>query len=99
MNGNGYYKRYYNGDARLKAKPGYTTNWVVKEYMRDRRPEKQIEYHKSILKFLKDHNVDTSLFERPRNSYDCKQKINAMFTTIRKNGLYEEYMRGRGMDA
>ena len=84
-----YYKAYYQNPGKYRIpKPGETMRRNAKA---DYAPtDKQQAFYNNLLSFLRGKGVDTFIFERVRSKSDCNSKINAMITTIRKNGWYEE---------
>lgn len=95
-----YYQYYYQHHAANKNKlreesPGKSDRNRIKAvgYIPS---DKQIEFHGKLVNFFKDHGLKTSLFERPRNKDDYRRAINAMFTVLKKNGLYDNYFEEMG---
>ena len=73
----------------------YANKAVRKVYwMRETYPsDKQYTLFKSLLEFMKEHDLPTCYFEKPRNRKDFSTKISAMTTVIKKSGLYEEFVQ------
>ena len=82
-------------NSRRKPEQSLRAKWV----RRDRSiygTDKQIAFYKTVLAFVRENGIDTSIFERPRNLADCNSKINAMFTVIRKNNLLDKFFEEEG---
>lgn len=95
-----YYSAYYNDKAskvRKSESLELRAGSIIHQMRKDESTsisltDKQKHYHKHLVQFLKDHGVDTSLIDRPRNRQDCKRCINTAFTLMKKNGIFDEYM-------
>jgi hypothetical protein len=57
---------------------------------------KQFEFYKELLAFVKGEGIDTRIFERPRNCADCSAKIKAMHTIMRQRGILEKFYDKEG---
>ena len=95
-----YYSMYYNKKAHkvrksepLEPRAGSIIHTMRKcEATSPSVTDKQKKYHQLLVRFLKEHGVDTSIIDRPRDRQDCKRCINTAFTLMRKAGIYDEYM-------
>lgn len=85
------YLNYYQGNLH-KARPGFTINQMVKDAAVNKSPsEKQCAYYKDLLAFCEAHGVDVSYFKNARTKYLMRSSINGLITTIKKNGLWDEW--------
>lgn len=84
------YHSYYQG-KKYEVTPGASVKSWARDKGREMATAKQFEYHSSLVKFLNSKGIKTTVFEKPRTKSDCKSKINAMLTILRKNGLEEEF--------
>ena len=98
-----YYSMYYNKKAHkvrksepLEPRAGSLIHTMRKSEARSvSTTDKQKQYHQFLVQFLREHGVDTTIIDKPRDRQDCKRCINTAFTLMKKNGLYEEYMEKR----
>lgn len=90
-----YYQHYYNGKHYIPA-TGKTVKRIGLEESKFGKDttEKQREYHANLLSFLEAKGVlqyGRKGLDRPRNRSDCRSKINALLTILKKEGLAEEF--------
>ena len=81
--------KYYQGKG-WNDDPGRATKLYFKTTHQE-TSEKQIEYHKALIAFLKSKGYDPRIFDRPKDKRDCRGKIGAMITVMRKHGWDEEF--------
>ena len=90
-----YYQAYFQGGY-AKERPGLS----VKRVLQDERAtvtDKQFKFHADLIAFLESKGRDPIPFKKPRDRRDCRSKINAMLTTLKKNGWAEEFF-GKSAD-
>ncbi len=90
-----YYQHYYNGKHYIQT-VGETVKRIGREEFKFGKDttEKQREYHADLLNFLEAKGVlqyGRKGLDRPRNRNDCRSKINALLTILKKEGLAEEF--------
>ena len=89
------YQSYYNGTNKDKEVPGLYSKSCRKydaKVMNLTLSERQTEYHKLLINFLKEKGVDNlRIFEKPRSRSDCSKKISALRTIVLKNGWGAEF--------
>lgn len=99
-NGGNYYQRYYNCPERYRnTEEGKTIGKMIAGKRKDKTiTEKQKAYYEDILAFCNEKGICTTIFEKPRDKFDCSAKINGLITTMKKNGVYEEFGERRKAD-
>ena len=91
-----YYQCYYNSKCHLQEGPGKTVKLVGFLEARSSKhiTDAQKEFHTDLLNFLEEKGVlqyGRKGLDRPRNRNDCRSKINALLTILKKEGLAEEF--------
>lgn len=92
-----YYQDYYQG-KKWKVPAGQQVSRELQYYItaKNAMSEKQKLMHKCLLEFFESHGFKTDIYKRPRSFSDLKQKWNAMFRILKKNGLYDEFQEYYG---
>lgn len=81
--------RYYQGKKWNDA-PGRATKLYFKTTYCE-TTNKQVEYHKALVAFLKSKGYNPNIYDRPKDKADCRTKISGMLTVLRKNGWADEF--------
>ncbi len=68
---------------------------ATKKHIAERGSEKQKQFHKDLVVFLKAHGLNTAAFEKPRDGRECGHYISGMFTVLKKRGLYDEFFNSK----
>lgn len=92
-NDKNYYQRYYNCPERYcNTEAGKTIGKMVAGKRKEKTiTEKQKAYYEDILAFCREKQIEVTIFEKPRNKFDCSSKIRGLITTMKKHGVYEEF--------
>ena len=83
-----YYQTYYNRSQDI------TESKIINKFAKDKArttTQKQYDYYKSLLDFLRQKGCDTSSFDNPKSKYDISSYINGIITVLRKNGWVNEF--------
>lgn len=80
-----FYQSFYNGHRptatdRLNCCRGH-----------EAASDKQRAYFDALESFLKERDLYDGFLGKPRNRNECKSKINAMHTILKKHGLQDEW--------
>lgn len=85
-----YYHRYYNAPKRRGEQAGQRVTVALKDKALS-ISGKQYGLFKDLVDFLEQRGVHTEWLGKPRDAQHCTQKINALYTMLKKHGLYEEW--------
>ncbi len=80
-----FYQSYYNGYRQTAV------DKINIQRGREAVSNKQRAYFDALESFLSERGLYNGFLGKPRNRNECKTKINALHTIIKKNGLQDEW--------
>ena len=84
------YQNYYQG-KKWNARPGTSIRNFYYDSAHSGVTDRQKVLYEGLLKFMRERDMPTSLYERPRNRNDCRSKIRYMINVIKRSEAVKDF--------